>query len=98
MHIEFTRSGGFAGLRINRSFDTAAMAPEEAQELSGLIDSASFFELPETLKSSGADQLQYKITIEHEGKTHTVTADERAVPATLSPLVKRLMVAARNRG
>ncbi len=98
MHIEFTRSGGFAGMRIKQTFDTSAMAPDEAQELNGLIDSAAFFDLPEALRSAGADQLQYKITIEREGKSHTVTADERAVPPGLSPLVKRLMAAARNRG
>jgi Emfourin len=96
MRIELTRSGGFAGLRINRTFDTATMPQQEAQELAGLVDAAGFFDLPGSMRSPGADQLQYKISIEKDGQAHCVEADERAMPPKLSPLVKRLMAAARN--
>jgi hypothetical protein len=95
MRIEFTRTGGFAGMRINRSFDTAAMPTDEASALEALVGSAGFFDLPAELRSAGADQLHYKVAVEKDGKAHTVEADERAVPPALAPLVKHLMAAAR---
>jgi hypothetical protein len=97
MRIEFTRSGGFAGLRISRVLDTDAMPEAQALELKQLVESADFFGLPESFSSGGADKFQYKITIESDGRTHTVEADERAVPPALAPLVKRLEAASRER-
>ena len=95
MHIVFQRSGGFAGITINFEVNTESLPPEEARQICEWVESAKFFELPEVLNSSGADQLQYKISVEKDGKTHTVEIDERAMPASLSPLVKWLMAARR---
>lgn len=97
MHIEFSRSGGFAGTRLSRSFDTDEIPAEEADELKQMVTSADFFHLPESLRSGGADKFQYKITVENEGATHTVEADERAVPQGLKPLVGKLEALARKR-
>lgn len=95
MRIEFTRTGGFAGMRLTKSFDTDTMSADQASELSALVESAGFFDLPEELRSGGADQLHYKVSVADDGKTHTVDADERAVPPALAPLVQYLMAAAR---
>jgi hypothetical protein len=97
MRIEFTRSGGFAGMRLSRTFDTGQLPEEEAHQLDQLVDAANFFSLPETLQSGGADKFQYKISIERDGKAHTVQADERAAPPPLASLIKKLEVAARAR-
>ena len=90
MRIEFTRSGGFAGMRVAKVLNTDEMPEAEALALKELVTSAGFFDLPESLRSRGADKFQYEITIESDGRTHTVTADEGAVPSALVPLVKRL--------
>ncbi len=95
MHIAFKRTGGFAGIRFACEINTETLSPEEARQLSAWVDEAKFFELPEALRSGGADQLQYKISIEKDGRTHEVETDERAMPPSLSPLVKWLMAAAR---
>jgi|SRR5579859_4992989 len=97
MRIEFTRSGGYTGIRLNRTFDTVQLPEEEAHQLDQLVDAANFFNLPEGLQSGGADKLQYKISIERDGKTHTVQADERAAPPSLAGLIKKLEAAARAR-
>jgi hypothetical protein len=97
MHIAFLRSGGFAGIRIACEINTETLPPEEARQLEEYVDAANFFELPEVLRSSGADQLQYKISVEKDGRMHAIVADERAVPPSLSPLIKRLVAAARGR-
>jgi hypothetical protein len=97
MRIEFTRSGGFAGTRLSRTFDTDTMPAEDARELTALVEAAGFFALPASLRSGGADKFQYNITVEKDGKKHTVEADERAVPPALAPLVKKLEAAARSR-
>jgi len=97
MRIEFTRTGGFAGMRLSKSFDTSTMPADQADELCKLVESAGFFDLPAELRSKGADQFQFKVAVEKDGKAHTVEADERAVPPALAPLVKQLMEAARKR-
>jgi hypothetical protein len=90
MRIEFTRSGGFAGIRLNRTFDTSELPEEEGRQLDQLVNAANFFKLPETLQSGGADKLQYRISVERAGETHTVNADERAAPPPLTNLIRKL--------
>ncbi|HKN34216.1 MAG TPA: protealysin inhibitor emfourin [Terriglobales bacterium] len=95
MHIAFQRTGGFAGMRTGCEINTENLSPEEATQVAAWVDAANFFSLPEVSRSGGADQFQYKISIEKDGRKHTVETDERATPASLSPLVKWLMAAAR---
>jgi len=90
MRIEFTRSGGFAGMRVAKVLNTDEMPEGEALEFKELVKSSGFFDLPESLRSQGADKFQYDITIESDGRSHTVKADEDAIPPALVPLVKRL--------
>lgn len=95
MHIAFERTGGFAGIHLGCEIDTETLSPEEASQVAGCVDAANFFDLPEVSPSGGADQFQYKISIEKDGRTRTIESGERAMPASLSPLVKCLMASAR---
>src|SRR5260370_42038077 len=97
MRIEFTRSGGFGGMRLSRTFDTGQLPEEEARQLDQLVDAANFFSLPETLQYAGADKFQYKISIERDGKTHKVQADERDAPPPIAILLKKMEAAAHAR-
>lgn len=100
MRIVFERSGGFAGMRISATIDTQALSPEQASELRSLIEAAHFFDLPKTIRSStpGGDQFQYQVTIEGEGKRHTIEVNDASAPASLQPLLRQLTRLARSTG
>jgi hypothetical protein len=97
MHIQFERTGGFAGLRLQHSVDAAKLPPEEAQSLHGMVQTAGFFDLPETITTPtpGADRFQYKVSVDSGDRRHTVTIHEGATPAALKPLLAWLTDKAR---
>ncbi|MBW4686974.1 MAG: hypothetical protein KME40_18170 [Komarekiella atlantica HA4396-MV6] len=92
MRISFERTGGFAGISKKKTFDTDSLPPNEAQELPRLVEAADLFKLPERITSSNpqSDRFQYKLTLEDNGKQHTVTVSEAALPGTLRPLIEWL--------
>ncbi|NDJ21439.1 hypothetical protein GS682_07270 [Nostoc sp. B(2019)] len=89
MRISFERTGGFAGISKKTTFDTATLPPNEAQELPRLVEAADLFKLPERITSPNpqSDRFQYKLTVEDNGKHHTVIVSEAALPGTLRPLI-----------
>lgn len=99
MKIRFERSGGFAGIPLQRNVSSDALPAEERNKLAELIETAHFFELPPLLRATepGADRFQYKISVETEQGEHTVQVDEAAVPAPLQPLISWLRTAAPKR-
>jgi hypothetical protein len=99
MQIAFERSGGFAGVTLGVSVDTATLPPGEAQEIEGLVRQANFFEIPSQSQTAGrgADRFQYDLTISDGSQRHHVTVGETAVPDTLRPLVQHLTELARRR-
>jgi hypothetical protein len=92
VNIHFVRSGGFAGLVIELSVNSADLPAEEANALQQDIEAADFFALPTCISSQdgGADRFQYQITIEDADRKHTVEVGEAALPDTLRPLIRRL--------
>ncbi|MFN6569337.1 hypothetical protein A6770_25895 [Nostoc minutum NIES-26] len=92
MRISFERTGGFAGISKKTTVDTATLPPKEAKELPQLVEVADLFKLPEQIVSSNPqnDRFQYKLTVEDNGKQHTVTVSEAALPGTLRPLIEWL--------
>lgn len=97
MLIQFERTGGFAGLRTAVTLNTDSLPLEEAQKLHELVEGAGFFEIPEKFPppKRGADYFQYKLTVEKEGKKHTVEVSEPAVSPKLRPLLESLIKHAR---
>jgi hypothetical protein len=93
MLIQFERTGGFAGMRKAVTLNTESLPQEEGRKLKEMIDVAGFFDLPAKfpLPKKGADFFQYSITVESEGKKHTIEVSDPAVPATLRPLIQYLM-------
>lgn len=98
MRILFERSGGFAGMLVRASIDTASLSKEEADKLEKLVAEAGFFDLPVQLASPspGADQFQYKVSIEEGDRRHTVETSDQAAPDSLRPLLRELTVRARS--
>ncbi len=84
-------------MRTSITLDTGSVSPQEARKLQEMVEAAGFFDLPPKfpLPKRGADYFQYRITVESEGRKHTVEVSEPAVPASLRPLIQSLMAHAR---
>ncbi len=78
MRIQFKMEGGiayFPGLSKPITIDSDQLPKQESDELKRLVNATRFFDLPIAmgLPSPGAaDYRQYTITIQDEGKQHTV--------------------------
>jgi hypothetical protein len=99
MKIQFSRSGGFAGIRLALTLDSSELSPKDRQELERLVREASFFKLPGSFLSPQPqpDAFQYQITVEDGGQSHRVLAGDRGAPKALRPLIERLEELARAR-
>lgn len=100
MKIYFERTGGFAGMRMTATVNTESLSPDKARELRDMVDAAAFFDLPALIAAPTleADRFRYKLTVEVEGRRHTVEMSDAAVPDALRPLLQKLTVAARSPG
>ena len=97
MKIEFSRTGGVAGMRLTATLDTEMLPREEAERLRRLIVSAALFALPASLKSATPrpDQFQYRVAIEDGTRVKKVEMDEPSIPETFQPLLDYLIDSAR---
>jgi hypothetical protein len=98
MEVQFERSGGFVGIVQRCSVSLDSLPEEEQSKLAELISNAHFFDQPSVMRTQGgADQFQYKISINSGQQTHEVQVDQGAVPAELQPLIAWLQAVARKR-
>ena len=95
MRIAFERTGGFAGMTVSGEVDTASLPPEEAQALREMVDAAGVYDLPARPSAPGADRFQYTLTVEDEGRRHTVEVGEAGASDALLALLRRLTILAR---
>ena len=97
MHIDYERSGGFAGLQVSIAIDTDSLPPGEAQELCNLVEDAGFFDLAATIgdPTAAPDQFVYKVTVEAAGRRHAIEVTDSAVVPDLRRLLERLHRVAR---
>jgi hypothetical protein len=93
MRVHLVRTGGFAGIRVEREVDSAKLTDEEQGELQRLVQNANFQGLPAVISSekAGADRFQYDVTVDQDGQRHGVKVDEAAVPDCVLPLLKWVM-------
>jgi hypothetical protein len=89
MRIKMERTGGFAGIRVERDIDSNKLAPSEAKQLERLVRESHFFQLPAELRSPGpgTDRFHYRLTIESEKGARTVEAPEAAATGSLRELL-----------
>ena len=96
MQIYFERSGGFMGLRLKTTVDTAELTIEEAREWEQTLTAIGFFDLSSSLETeSGADRLIYKMTVVTTEREHTALFTDEDAPEELRPLLRRLTIMAR---
>ena len=88
MRIFVERTGGFAGIKLRGSLDSATLPQSQARRLEQLLKESDFFNLPPVLASDepGADRFSYRVTVENENGKHTVEAGEAAIPLSMRPL------------
>ncbi|MBE3559792.1 MAG: hypothetical protein IMW89_11290 [Ktedonobacteraceae bacterium] len=99
MRVQLKIEGGiafFPGLRKPVVIDTDHLPASEAAELKRLVQATRFFDLPETVSPpppGAADYQQYVITVEDEGRQHSVRltdpVENPAMQALLSYLQAR---------
>lgn len=97
MKIHFERTGGLAGMKLQGDIDADKLSPAEARQLNKMIDAAKLFDLPESVtgKSQGADQFQYKLVVESQGRTKTIRTNDAAASEALAQLLDWLTDKAR---
>jgi emfourin len=93
VRVDLVRSGGFAGIPVHASVDSATLPVEEASELAALLDRLDMADLAEraTQPPRGADRFQYDLTIQRGAVRQHVSLAESAVPPDLRPLLTWLL-------
>jgi hypothetical protein len=97
MRITFTRSGGFAGVRLHAVVNEEELSAETAAQLRQLVDGADCFRLPGKIATDHKqpDRFQYELILEDGERQHSILVDEEAAPPTLLPLLEWLTDVAR---
>ena len=98
MRLHFERSGGFAGLLIKVTVDTADLPGDKKTGWKRALTEAGFFELPSNLAGeTGPDSFVYELTAVTAEKEHAVRFSAGNVPEELRPLFRELTIMARQR-
>ena len=97
LRITFERTGGFAGIVISTTINADELTSSEADELRRLIEKADFFNLPAVIAphEPHPDRFQYEVTVQDDGRLHTVMVSEEVMPENMRPLIRWLSEAAR---
>ena len=80
-------SGGFGGLRRERAVETERLPVPRRVTIEGLIERATFFELPARLVSGLPDVIQYRVRVEDLERIHEVLFDDQVATEPLRLLV-----------
>jgi hypothetical protein len=96
MQIQFIMQGGIAyipRLREPMMLESDQLPVQEAEELKRLVKATDFFQLPTVVGApspGAADYYRYTITIQDEGKHHTVQLIEPVKDPNLQALLSYL--------
>ena len=87
MKIQFTQSGGFAGLVKELDLDTDALSPDDSKHVAQLVESSGLSASHEKLSDRARDLEQYEIHLDDGGRQTSVVFDAKTVPPSVKPLV-----------
>jgi hypothetical protein len=92
MKIELRQSGGVAGIiRPTRTIDTDTLPEAEASRWRDLVAAADFFRLPTSIAAGPRrDAFTYVVTVEEQGRSHTVQTQQGADFPALDRLIEQL--------
>lgn len=80
MKVIVERSGGFAGMIRRGEKDFSALSPEQQTALQKLLDMG----VPPASTQMGADRFTYKIEVQDEHGSRSLTLPEALMPASLA--------------
>jgi hypothetical protein len=80
MKIIVERSGGFAGIVRRGEKDLSALSPEQQTALQMLLDKGA----PPASTQMGTDRFTYKIEVQDEHGSRSLTVPEALMPANLA--------------
>jgi len=82
MKLVVERSGGFAGIVRRGEKDLAALLPEQQAALQRLLEAGA----PPHAPPTGADRFTFRIEVQGESGTRSLTLPEVLVPAWLAAI------------
>jgi hypothetical protein len=80
MKVIVERSGGFAGIIRRGEKELSALSPEQQTALQKLLDKGA----PPASAQTGADRFTYKIEVQDEHGSRSLTVPESLMPASLA--------------
>jgi hypothetical protein len=84
LHVEITRTGGFAGIRRQARLDAAELSPADADELRQLLPRLSAAASSAAgAPGRGADRFQYDVVVSAGGREERYALAEASLPADL---------------
>jgi emfourin len=86
MKIIVERSGGFAGIIRRGEKDLAALLPEQHAALQKLLAAGA----PADARPAGADRFTFRIEVQDEHGTRSLTLPEALMPACLAAIATQL--------
>lgn len=90
MKLSLVRGGGFAGLVIAKTVTSDSLSPEDAETLREKVEEAGLSHGPTNLggdREKYPDSYGYAITIEDEGRGHTVVFSEENLTEPVRSLI-----------
>ena len=89
MKVRLKRTGGIAGMTKQWEIDFCTLPSEKVFEFKKLLEAANFFALGANLVSASQsrDQFCYELTVEEEGKKHTVQCAEDLMTKSMRNLL-----------
>jgi hypothetical protein len=95
--ISLRRTGGLAGLPMEATLDTRELAPAEAQEILGALESVDLDRLGsgKDHPPGAADTFHYDLKVDRGEATRSASFSDRQLPPELAPVVRALMDRAR---
>ncbi|MBE9012332.1 hypothetical protein IQ250_19220 [Pseudanabaenaceae cyanobacterium LEGE 13415] len=87
--VTLEQSGGFAGLMLTKTVNTQTLSPAEAQQLEALVEESNFFQLSSIEEASPQpDRFGYTLSVEVDGRSHSVQFSETNMPEKVRSLVE----------
>jgi hypothetical protein len=88
MKLTVVRGGGLAGTVVKTELASGDLSPEDAKTLHKLVQDAGLLERGEREPPpSRPDELSYRLTLEHAGRSHTVNLAESTMPEAVRSLI-----------
>lgn len=87
MKLVITRSGGFAGLKRRGERDGEDLSPEQRAALDKVVRDFGQPDSPAPPSDPGADRFAYRLDIQDEGGTTSISLPESRMPMELKSIV-----------